>query len=1749
MHRPRPKIRFRFWRRQLTYVALAVVCFTIPIVVLLATRPKQSSAAWFNTAYGYRQKMTTSNVSGTTLTNYQVRLVVDTTTLIANGKMQSDCDDIRITDSNGKLLPYWIESGTASGCGSTTTSIWTKIPSLPTSGGVVYLYYGNAGATNAQRGDQVFIEYDLSRFTEIDPNNRFTITPTSQVQTTNLSSNEDAYLYKSIPSRTTGVIDVDVNRTSGANKVACIGVSANSLDDCHNTTSSAYLIWSWGGNFQGLLNGNTHSSNITGITAGTTYYVTITYDGSNVTYAVYSDSARTSLLSSQTQAYTSSFNYLYAMSSYNDGSGATLNDTISNFHLRQYASTQPSVSAASEENSLGPVAYWKFDEGQGSIANDSAKSGKNGSLSGTPDWKPESECISGKCLFFDGTNNDRVQVTDSGNNDPLDFGTGSFTVSFWGKPLDYTYPKALFPILDGNTAYQDGSGHEGWSIADNFQSTGVNISFNDGTHRVSDTISFNSGMQPNDLLNKWTQFTYVFNRTTNRITAYINGTQQIDTIDISPVTGSVSNTAALSIGYGSGWKTQGYLDEFKIYPYALNTVQVKADYTSKGTSGGATATLGADPSQNSSLSNGLVGYWKMDEQSGAGSTLADSSGNGNAATVQLWGGGNTATDSAHVTGKFGNGFNFDGGDDRLNMGTASLYDFTTTDFTLSTWVKQNDAGNNKTLFFKGNPYCDACTPGYGVYVNAGIPKFTINPTTTAGDLVNITATTNINGTQWHLLTAQRSGNTFSLYVDGKLEGSTTTSSAITINDTSTTLAFSHAVYAYNGLTDELRIYSRALSPAEITQLYNWAPGPVGYWKLDENTGSIVSDQSGNGLNGTFSTVAPTWSSGKYGSALNFATNTYVKIPLGGFVSTLDTGVSNNSFSYSVFFKPTAIGGTQYLLTDNEPCNNPGDFSIGLNAGNVVFKYRSTAGVANVTHTFTPSTALQNNQWYHLEWVKTFGQLGVKAYLNGVPQTVSGDSNLVGYTSNLPNLLLGTWNGDGATCTTGVTAIPPVTSSPFLGSIDDVKIYNYARTANQVTEDMNAGHPLGGSPIGSQLLYWKFDENTATTAHDSVGNYTGTLACGGTSCINPSWKNDGKINGALYFSSSTGMRGAMVTAPSVNMGSTVGDSLTVTMWVKPVSTETNYGWLLRNGHSNDENYSIKLVNLTGGKYAVGTEYNSDSTFRNLNGTQKVVPQDQWSHLAVVFTNGVNMKIYLNGTYVETVNWTGSPSVASTTDFNIGGHNGTTNQFFGGYIDDVKVYSSALSADEVKIDMNANAAIDYGSTSKEASTLDDGAGNPPVAYWDLEERSGSTAKSKTATADDATWHGTLGSQWSTGKNGAAANFNGTNNYLQATTPTGLNTSGFTAQGWIYTRTQPGYYSSTVLSIGNGFILYRTQGGTGKIGAQIYNGSAWTTINSSGCASSETMNAWHMYSLTYNATTSQGALSLDGASCGAATTVSSGLNAAYSSTLYMGYYSSYFHDGKLDDVKIYDYVRTPAQVAYDYNRGAPLVWWKYDDCQGAIAHDSSGNGYHGNIVIGATVPYSSVGSCSSGTSTEAWNAGTTGKFNTGIGLDGVDDYITTNVVVPGANGSVMFWVKNPAAGAGSYLFRSNANSRTYISIGSNISFTKGNPGVSVGSTPSIPSNTWVHVALTWWTDSGGTQYARSYYNGLPIAAAVTFLDSNNGSYVVQGAFSNTGVQNSSGIFDDLQVYNYALSPTQVKDVMNESSAMRFGPLTGSP
>ena len=87
------------------------------------------SSSWL-----YRSTVSISNPGGTTLSGYQVHVGLGSGFDFT--KVQASGADIRFTAGDGvTLLPFWIESWNA---GSSSASLWVKVPSIPSTGATVY---------------------------------------------------------------------------------------------------------------------------------------------------------------------------------------------------------------------------------------------------------------------------------------------------------------------------------------------------------------------------------------------------------------------------------------------------------------------------------------------------------------------------------------------------------------------------------------------------------------------------------------------------------------------------------------------------------------------------------------------------------------------------------------------------------------------------------------------------------------------------------------------------------------------------------------------------------------------------------------------------------------------------------------------------------------------------------------------------------------------------------------------------------------------------------------------------------------------------------------------------------------------------------------------------------------------------------------------------------------------------------------------------------------------------------------------------------------------------------------------------------------------------------------------------------------------------------------------------------------------------------------------------------------------------
>ena len=117
----------------------------------------KTNSSWWNSSWIYKKDVILNSTVGSTLTKFPAYINIDTATLIAAGKMNDTCNDLRIVDNDSVTeLEYEIESST---CDTANTIIWTKIPSLTSGNYTVGLYYGNMVVSDNQDSDSVWELY------------------------------------------------------------------------------------------------------------------------------------------------------------------------------------------------------------------------------------------------------------------------------------------------------------------------------------------------------------------------------------------------------------------------------------------------------------------------------------------------------------------------------------------------------------------------------------------------------------------------------------------------------------------------------------------------------------------------------------------------------------------------------------------------------------------------------------------------------------------------------------------------------------------------------------------------------------------------------------------------------------------------------------------------------------------------------------------------------------------------------------------------------------------------------------------------------------------------------------------------------------------------------------------------------------------------------------------------------------------------------------------------------------------------------------------------------------------------------------------------------------------------------------------------------------------------------------------------------------------------------------------------------
>ena len=197
-------------------------------------------------------------------------------------------------------------------------------------------------------------------------------------------------------------------------------------------------------------------------------------------------------------------------------------------------------------------------------------------------------------------------------------------------------------------------------------------------------------------------------------------------------------------------------------------------------------------------------------------------------------------------------------------------------------------------------------------------------------------------------------------------------------------------------------------------------------------------------------------------------------------------------------------------------------------------------------------------------------------------------------------------------------------------------------------------------------HWKMDESSGTSTFDfsgqarhanQIGSPAATSGCQLGNCLS--------FNGSsAYLDVGTGFTDTIESAGSL------------TAWVYRRSNQGGIFSRSTGSASTDERLVVFFRSDTGNW---GWSFANGASVQNPQWASNTFPANEWVHFALVW-NGSSTATYLNGAVFDARSQSVTPEVTGVKT-RLGWTEGLGSQFFDGYLDDVRVYSRALTASEV------------------------------------------------------------------------------------------------------------------------------------------------------------------------------------------------------------------------------------------------------------------------------------------------------------------------------------------------------------------------------------------------------------------------------------------------------------------------------------
>jgi Concanavalin A-like lectin/glucanases superfamily len=887
------------------------------------------------------------------------------------------------------------------------------------------------------------------------------------------------------------------------------------------------------------------------------------------------------------------------------------------------------------------------------------------------------------------------------------------------------------------------------------------------------------------------------------------------------------------------------------------------------------------------MKQGPVASYSFDE--GTGETVEDLTGDGHTATIH------GAEWTTH--GRYGGAMEFHGGEgEYLSVPDSPELDFTE-EFTLEAWVRPSTVEN----FYA--PVVDKLAGGgghttsfsYGLYAGNWEHHPFGEVENPLGSGRSVTAPDAIDARTWTHLALTFDGGKERLYIDGELVDETTADPPVTTEGELEIGAETEHGDHLEGRIDEVRIYERALSGAEVgldmeTPLQTPRSGPVADWSFDEGSGTTAADDTGNGHTMTLNKA--TWAGGRYGNALRFDGKKGCASAAGS--SELDF---TEEFTLEAWVRPEGGGLHSIIAQEDEAAAGGKDpFAYTLLSGDEeeegprIWVRESEGGRADAGGPPIPQHA-----WSHLAVSDDGAHL--RFYVDGE----------LTQTEPAPPLTTGA-----GPLSIGCIALY---GDHFKGRIDEVRAYDRVLNTGEVDADMEA--PIVTPKTGPVAAY-SFDEGEAggTVVQDITGD-------GHTATIHGAkWSTHGVFGGALEFDAEDE---DFVSIPA--SGALDGtEGLTVEAWVRPTESPAWGSILMKGRESGGPLYTYALYQH--GEHAAGHFEESEEGV--LESSEGSLPQGAWTHLAIT-DDGAWSRLYVNGELVDT-----EPALPleGHGEIRIGG-NEWWGEYFDGRIDEVRIYDRALNGGEVATDVDTP-----------LQTPETG----PVAEYSFDAGTGSTLEDRSGhanngTIENATWtpHGRYGS---------ALEFNGSTSCVQVPNSESLQLGEeFTLAAWVrpegpltedpifFKENDPelGFWEIPSYWMDIGFnATGKPQGyteGAMVTGPNSIHDGVWTHV-----AFTYDGHALHVYV--------NGELQ--------SSNPIGGLAMSSKGPLYIGCAGAYeeFFQGRIDEARIYERaltwgeVKASAEIPIQTPRQGPIAAYPFDEGEGSTAADVTGNGHEATL-----------------------------------------------------------------------------------------------------------------------------------------------------------------------------------------------------------